>query len=60
MDQPLRGWDCGPGLGGRSRPRRQGLGKQIIQAVLAHPELGETELVRAGIEPDNQASVRPP
>jgi RimJ/RimL family protein N-acetyltransferase len=38
--------------------RRQGLGKQIIQAVLAHPELGGTELVRAGIEPKNQASVR--
>jgi RimJ/RimL family protein N-acetyltransferase len=38
--------------------RRQGLGKRIIQAVLAHPELGETELIRAGIEPDNQASVR--
>jgi RimJ/RimL family protein N-acetyltransferase len=38
--------------------RRQGLGKWIIQAVLAHPELGGTELIRAGIEPDNQASVR--
>jgi L-amino acid N-acyltransferase YncA len=38
--------------------RRQGLGKRIIQAVVAHPQLGEIELVRAGIEPGNQASVR--
>jgi RimJ/RimL family protein N-acetyltransferase len=38
--------------------RGQGLGGRIIQAALAHPELGGTELVRAGIEPDNQASVR--
>jgi RimJ/RimL family protein N-acetyltransferase len=38
--------------------RGQGLGQRIIRAVLAHQELGGTELVRVGIEPDNQASVR--
>jgi RimJ/RimL family protein N-acetyltransferase len=38
--------------------RGRGFGRRIIQALLARAELEETEVVRAGIEPGNAASVR--
>jgi RimJ/RimL family protein N-acetyltransferase len=42
----------GPGFRGR------GVGRRIIEAVLARPELAATEVIRAGIQPENTASVR--
>jgi RimJ/RimL family protein N-acetyltransferase len=38
--------------------RGRGVGRRIIQAVLAHPELAATQVTEAGIEPGNAASVR--
>src|ERR1700742_579022 len=38
--------------------RSQGMGRHIIEALLAHPELEAAEIVQAGIEPGNEASVR--
>jgi RimJ/RimL family protein N-acetyltransferase len=38
--------------------RGRGFGRRIIQALLARSELEATEVVRAGIEPENAASVR--
>jgi len=38
--------------------RKRGFGKKILSAVASHPELALTPILRAGIEPANQASVR--
>ena len=37
--------------------RKRGLGKEILAAVVSRPELARTSVLRAGIEPANQASV---
>jgi len=38
--------------------RGRGFGRRIIQALLGRPELEATDVIRAGIEPGNVASVR--
>jgi len=38
--------------------QNQGLGKQILQALMKVPELSEVDKLRAGIEEDNESSLR--
>jgi RimJ/RimL family protein N-acetyltransferase len=38
--------------------RRAGLCKTILEAVIAHPALGEVSLMRLGVEPDNVGAAR--
>jgi RimJ/RimL family protein N-acetyltransferase len=38
--------------------RRQGLGRSMIRALVARPELSEVRLFEAGVDPENVASIR--
>jgi RimJ/RimL family protein N-acetyltransferase len=38
--------------------RGQGLGRSMIRALVARPELSEVRLFEAGVDPDNLASIR--
>ena len=38
--------------------RRAGLCKRILEAVVAHPALGEVQVMRLGVEPDNVGAAR--
>jgi RimJ/RimL family protein N-acetyltransferase len=40
------------------RVRGRGIGRAMITAMLARPELDQVELFEAGVEPDNDASRR--
>jgi RimJ/RimL family protein N-acetyltransferase len=38
--------------------RRAGLCKRILEAVIAHPALGDVKLMRLGVEPENVGAAR--